>query len=915
MKLAIVVRRPCELPARTVVATLLYSPLTLHDVLDRKAAASEPVTMAKENRPLVVLIDAMGFIFRAFFAPMERLRSPSGVPTKVPYVFASMLRRLVHDWQPDYMGVVFDAAAPTFRDQLYEQYKAKRPPMPDELAVQLPYVRRLCEAARLPILEFPGYEADDVIGALACQAVDQGLEVVIVTSDKDMLQLVGKGIRVLIPTKGDLVVDARKVEELLGVPPQKVADVMALMGDLIDNIPGARGIGREGARELIRRFGSAEAALEHAAEVANKRYREALQSQRDQVLLSKQLATIATAIPVPLELERLRRAEPDYAALRGLYAELGFTSLLKELMAQGPVVRLEKVEYETLGSAAELRAFVNSLSPGQAVAVWPVLQLAEGEEPGFDSRVVGLELSTATGTARVAQIPAGQEHEVFAGLRSWLEEAARPKVTHDPKLLEMLLGPVRGIRDATMLYSYLLQPTTANHDFSEVVLRRLNVALSGAPGERADYLLRIAPLLRAEVEARGLLEVYEKIDLPLAPVLATMERRGVRVDPAALAELSAAMEEEARALERRIYELAGREFNVNSPQQLAEVLFDELQLPMPRKYGRAKARSTAVSVLQELALVHELPRKVIEYREQAKLKSTYADALPRLIHPRTGRLHTRLSQVGTATGRLSSANPNLQNIPIRTELGRKIRAAFVAEPGWRLLSADYSQIELRILAHFSQDAVLAEAFRCGEDIHALTAAEVFGVAPGLQTAEHRRVAKIINFGILYGLSPFGLAQQLGISQKEAAQFIAAYFERYPGVRAYLDGQLAEVRRTGLTRTLFGRIRPIPEINSPIPARRNLAERTALNTPFQGSAADLIKLAMIEIHRRLAQQGLRAKMILQVHDELLFEAPEEEIPALAALVKPAMEQIETFAGPLRVPLAVDIKTGSNWRDLS
>jgi DNA polymerase-1 len=858
------------------------------------------------------LIDAMGYIFRAYYAPMERLRSPQGLPTKVPYVFANMLRRLLKDWQPDYLAVAFDVAAPTFRDKLFAAYKAQRPPMPEDLSMQLPYVRRLCEAMRLPILEYEGYEADDVIGALARQAAKKSLDVFIVTSDKDMLQLVGGKIHVLNPTKNDLVVDESKVEELLGVPPEKVPDVMALMGDSIDNIPGAKGIGDKGARELIRRFGSAEAALEHAAEVEGKRYREALIASREQVLLSKQLATIATDVPVQLELDALRRRAPDVEALRSLYAELGFTSLLRELGPSAPASP-EKTDYQQLDSPAALREFLAAAPREQEIALWLDLTPGEREAEGYGSRAAAVELSPASGVARTAWFD--EKGEALAALGPWLEDAARPKIVHDPKLIELLAFPagegrVAGIRHATMLYSYLLRPTTANHDLAEVVLRHLSVNLSGVAGERADYLQRLAPLLRREVESRGLAQVYETMDLPLAPVLAAMERHGVRVDPQALAAMSAAMEGEVRVLERHIWELAGGEFNVNSPQQLAEILFDKLNLQPPGRRGRGKARSTAAEVLEELALLHELPRKVLEYREVAKLKSTYVDALPKLIHPRTGRLHTSFSQTGTATGRLSSSDPNLQNIPVRTELGRQIRAAFVADPGWTLLSADYSQIELRILAHFSDDPVLVEAFRRGEDIHSRAAQEVFGVGPLAQTAEHRRVAKVINFGIIYGLSAFGLAQQLGIDQKEAAKFIAAYFERYRGVKEYLDRSLAEVRKTGFTRTLFGRIRPIPEITSPQVNLRNFAERTALNTPLQGTAADLIKLAMIEIARRLEAEGLRTKMILQVHDELLFEAPPEELERVRTLVKPAMEQVY----PLKVPLVVDLKAGPNWRDM-
>ena len=858
------------------------------------------------------LIDAMGFVFRAFYVPIAAaFHSPKGVPTKVPYLFSNMLRKVIKDSQPDYLAVVFDPAGPTFRDKLFADYKAQRQPMPEDLSVQLPLVHRLCDAMRLPRIEVSGYEADDVIGALAHQAARRNLDVCIVTSDKDMMQLAGKRIRVLRPAQGaaksDVIVDAAKVEELMGVPPEKVADVMALMGDSIDNIPGAKGIGEKGAVELIRRFGTAEAALEHAAEVQGKRYREALLNSRDEVLLSKQLATITGEAPVDLDLDALTRREPDWAALRELYTEFGFTSLLRDLP---PVTTVSTVptNYGVLDSPAALREFLNAQPAGQAVAVWLTLEPGERQTEGFGARVAGLEISPAPGVARSAWCdPRG---EMLGVLREFLGDAGRPKIVHDPKLMELLAGPARGIRHATALYSYLLRPTRAQHDLGGVALRHLNVTLSRAAGENADLLQRLVPLLRAAVEAQELGGVYEQIDLPLAPVLAAMEQHGIRVDPAALAAMSASMEGQIRSLERRIWELAGGKFNVNSPSQVAEILFDKINLASSSKRGRTRSRSTAADVLAELGLVHELPRKVLEYRELAKLKSTYVDALPRLIEPETGRLHTRLSQTGTATGRLSSSDPNLQNIPVRSDLGRQIRAAFVAEPGWSLLSADYSQIELRILAHFSEDPVLVEAFRTGQDIHARTVQEIFGVGPMAQTPEHRRAAKVINFGIIYGLSPFGLAQQLAIEQKEAARFISAYFERYPGVKQYLDHSLDEARDARFTRTLLGRRRPVPEITSPQVNLRSVAERTALNTPLQGTAADLIKLAMIAIDRELAAQKFQARMILQVHDELLFEVPPEELDRLRRLVRSTMEQVY----PLRVPLTVDIKAGPNWRDL-
>jgi len=861
----------------------------------------------------------MAHVYRAFFAPMNRMNAPSGIPTKVTFLFNTILRRLLNDYKPDYVAIVFDTRKPTFRDKLFEKYKAKRQPMPDELSLQLPYVRRLCEAMRLPILELDGYEADDIIGCLAQKAAKENLDVLLVTNDKDMMQLVDGNVRVLRAgtggAKNDVIVDAEKVKEILGVPPEKVVDVMSLMGDTIDNIPGAKGIGEKGATELIQKYGSVESALEHAAEVSNKRYREALQQQSEQVLLSKQLATLATQVPVELDLPSLERREPDFAALSALYRELGFNSLLRELgsevVAASAVASAEpvvKTDYAQLGSVAEFRDFLNSVPVGQALSVWLNLETGERDAEGFGTRIASIEVSSKAGEGRSVWFE--ENGAALRELSAFLADAKCPKIVHDPKLMQILGGGAENIQHATQIYSYLLRPTTANHNFADVVMRQFNAMLSGAPGERADYLHRLAPALRAQIDAQELQSVYEKIDLPVAAVLANIERAGIRVDPKALDAMSLAMEKEVRRLEKEIWEMAGFEFNVNSPTQLAEVLFDKLNLQAPMRRGRGRVRSTAVDILEDLAAQHPLPAKIIEYREIAKLKSTYVDSLPKLINRKTGRLHTSFSQTGTATGRLSSSDPNLQNIPIRTELGRQIRAAFVAEPGMILLAADYSQIELRVMAHFSNDPVLLDAFRTGQDIHERTAQEVFGVGPMAQTPEHRRASKAINYGIIYGLSPFGLAQQIGVPQKEAAQFISAYFERYRGVKQYLDNVLAETRQTGVAKTLFGRIRPIPDITSPQVQIRNFAERTALNSPLQGTAADLIKLAMISIDRRLAAEKFEARMILQVHDELLFEAPSSESKELAKLVREEMENVHKLA----VPLEVEICIGANWRDM-
>jgi DNA polymerase I len=879
------------------------------------------------------LVDAMAHIYRAFYAPMMRMNAPSGIPSKVPFLFSNIVRRLLKDYQPDYIGIVFDTSKPTFRDKLFEQYKAQRQPMPDEMSVQLPYVRRLCEAMRLPILEFDGFEADDVIGTMAKQAALKNLDVLVVSNDKDMMQLVTPGVRILRTgsggAKADTIVDEKKVEEILGVPPSKVIDLMALLGDTVDNIPGAKGIGEKGATELIQKYGSVESALEHAAEVTNKRYREALQQQVEQVMMSKKLAAIETEVPLPLNLDTLEVREPDPAALGVLYRELGFNSLLKELLAAGAELSggaraggtsegakgpagsnadAAKKNYLQFGKVEEFREYLKKVPTQKLLAVWLNLDAGEREAEGFGTPVVSVEISSEEGEGRA--VWADEKGEALKTLEPLLRDKKRRKIVHDPKLFHLLAGRGEGIEHATQLYSYLLKPTTANHNFVDAVFRQFNVPIGGGAGERADYLHRLAPALRKEVEAQNLLGVYEKIDLPLAPVLAEMERIGIRVDPKALDKMSQSMEKEVRRLEKEIWKLSGAEFNINSPTQLAEILFDKLNLQAPTRRGKGKVRSTAADILEEMSEQHDLPKKVIEYREIAKLKSTYVDALPKLINKETGRLHTSLSQTGTATGRLSSSDPNLQNIPVRSELGREIRAAFVAEKGKVLLSADYSQIELRIMAHFSKDPVLVQAFKDGEDIHARTAQEVFGVGPLGQTAEHRRAAKAINFGIIYGLSAFGLAQQLAIPQKEAAQFINAYFSRYKGVKTYLDNILVETRKTGVAKTLFGRIRPIPEINAPQMQLRNFAERTALNSPLQGTAADLIKLAMIAIEKRLMKEKFGARMILQVHDELLFEVPVKERAALEKLVKEEMEGVHK----LIVPLVVEVGVGPNWRDM-
>lgn len=926
---------------------------------------AQPVPIKAAAHGRIFLIDTMSFIFRAYHA-MARQRpmsTKSGLPTAAILVFVNMLRKLRDDFSPEFLAAVFDVAGPTFRDEQaetvttvkkfdiktqtftevdYKGYKANRAAMPEDLAQQVPYIRRALEAYRIPILEMRRFEADDVIGTLARKAAEASHPVYVVSSDKDMMQLVNDKVHILNPPKDNLICDAAKVEEILGVPPERVIDVMALRGDSIDNIPGAPGIGDKGSVEIIKRFGTVEQALERAAEVERKTYRESLQNNRETILFSKSMATIDTNVPVDLDVDAMRAGEPDVDSLRALFTELEFTSLLKELL---PVVEVSEAHYGEAKSAADVKAVLKEIPPNENRVGWGTLTIAveqeessalsedESEEPAQDvlqdaqlslmspaameanapaPSVRRVAISAAAGSATIVKLDSGDTADK---LRAALADAKVPKAVHDYKTAMHALTPLgielAGVQHDPMLYSYLLDPTYSSHRLADVALRRFNLKLSGGLAESADIGGRLNTALRSEVEQAGLTKLYDEIDLPLVPVLTRMEQAGVKIDTAALSQMSSELEREIAAKEKEIYQVAGMEFNVGSPKQLGDVLFNRMNLPKPVKYGKGRMISTAVDVLEELAEDHPIARMVLDYRQLTKLKSTYVDALPAMINSATGRVHTTFAQTGTATGRLSSANPNLQNIPIRTELGRGIRAAFIAEPGHVLLTADYSQIELRLLAHFSRDPLLVEAYRRGDDIHTLTASQVFGVPPLMVTPDHRRQAKVVNFGIVYGLSAFGLSQNLGIEPSEAKQFITNYFEKYAGVRAFIDKTLEEARREMKVKTLFGRMRPIPDINTKNANQRGFAERTAVNTPLQGTAADLIKIAMIRIDAALREQNLKSRMTLQVHDELVFEIPEAEVEIVQPLVREHMEKVHPA---LAVPLQVDIGVGKNWRDL-
>ena len=919
------------------------------------SSLKECANEAPSSQGRIFLIDTMSFIFRAYHA-MARQRPMStktGLPTAAIYVFVNMLRKLRDDFSPQYLAAVFDVAGRTFRDEQaetvtsirkfdiktqtfteieYKGYKANRKAMPEDLAQQVPYIRRALEAYRIPMIGVTRFEADDVIGTLARKAAEASHPVYIVSSDKDMMQLVNDTVHILNPPKDNLICDAAKVEEILGVPPERVIDVMALRGDSIDNIPGAPGIGDKGSVEIIKRFGTVEQALERAAEVERKTYRESLQNNRDTILFSKSMATIDTNVPVELDVDSMRVGEPDVDALRGLFTELEFTSLLKELL---PVVEVSETQYAEAKTAADIDGVVKALSKDAVLAVAvehseavPAAEEVEEkeEEPGstqlsfmesamalsaLESVSCRIAISASAGSAVSVTLDAG---DAGKRMQQILSDEHILKTVHDYKAAIHTLTPmgvaIQGVRHDSMLYSYLLDPTYSSHNLADVALRRFNLKLSGQLPESADITGRLTSALCNEVEQAGLGKIYEEIDLPLVPVLARMEQAGVKIDTAALSKMSEELEREITSKEKEVHEAAGMEFNVGSPKQLGDVLFNRMNLPKPVKYGKGRMISTAVDVLEELAENHPIARMVLDYRQLTKLKSTYVDALPALIKSSTGRLHTTFGQTGTATGRLSSANPNLQNIPIRTELGRGIRAAFIAEPGCVLLTADYSQIELRLLAHFSGDRLLVDAYRRGDDIHTLTASQVFGVPPLMVTPDHRRQAKVVNFGIVYGLSPFGLSQNLGIDTSEAKQFITNYFETYEGVRKFIDKTLEEARREMKVKTLFGRVRPIPDINSKNSNQRGFAERTAVNTPLQGTAADLIKIAMIRIDVALRERNLKSRMTLQVHDELVFEVPENEIETMKPLVREYMEKVHELA----VPLQVDMGIGPNWRDL-
>jgi DNA polymerase-1 len=887
--------------------------------------------------PRLFLIDGNSQMYRAYHA-IHGLTGPDGRSTNAVYGFVTMLRKLVADHQPEYVAASFDVGRATIRTEIAADYKANRAPMPPDLVEQISWVHQACEALGVPILVAPGYEADDVIGTLAVRAADSGFEVAIVTGDKDFFQLVGGAIKVYNPRDEGAWYDEAAVLEKFGVAPAQVVDVLALMGDASDNIKGVPGIGDKGARELITAFGSLDRLLERTGDVAQRRYREALLAGADSARLSRELARIRTGVAVPFEPEALRYRGASRERCYELFGALGFRSLVKEFApAAEPVAR----DYHVVRTEAELASLVSDLRAAGACGMRVV---TDGAAP-MRARIVGFSFSTRAGHARY--VPVGHsgldglwQLDSTAALRTLAPifgDAAVRKSGHDLKADAVVLArhgvPLAGLDTDTMLASYLLDATRASQAIEPLALEELDHAAvteedvcgRGAKalgidqlpidavldyaGERADLALRLSGRLRPRLADEGLVSLYESLELPLVPVLAELELAGVRIDAAALSALSQSIEQDLIERSRRIFELSGAEFNINSPKQLSEILFDKLQLPALKKTGKTRAASTAVDVLEELALTHDLPREILEWRALQKLKGTYIDALPQLVNPATGRVHTSFNQAVAATGRLSSSEPNLQNVPIRTPLGREIRRAFIADPGSVLISADYSQIELRVLAHLSADEALIDAFRRGEDIHDRTAQQIFGAASGIDRHELRRRAKMVNYALLYGKTAFTLARDIGVPVPAAQSFIDSYFAGFPGVRAFIDRTLADARRSGVVRTMAGRRRFVPELTSKNGQIRAAAERVTVNMPIQGAAADILKRAMLDVHAALGHAGLGARMILTVHDELLFETPREGAAAVAALVRDTMER----AADLAVPLTVDVGIGGNWKE--
>ena len=897
------------------------------------------------------LIDGSSQMYRAYHAFRGRgLSNQEGQTTHAVYVFVTMLRKLIKDHAPPYMAASFDLAGRTFRDDLASDYKANRAAMPDDLREQINLVHQACEALGVPIVTAAGYEADDVIGTMALRALAEGFDVSVVSIDKDFFQLVRPGLRVYDPREDGAWFDEQGVVEKFGVRPEQVTDVLALVGDTSDNVAGVPGIGKKGAIDLVKQYGSLDAMIQRSAELKPKQ-REALETHREAALQSRALVTIRTDVPLDIDFEALRYRGASRERCYELFSRLDFRIILPDYAPPPATADSVEKDYALVTTIDELDALVRDLRAAGEFA----LRIVPDQPSAMRARIVGIAFSTGDRQARYVPLghddgpdvvdllsaPAGGAQldvpAALARLRPLFEDEAIGTIGHDLKFDAIVLArhgiTLRGLRFDSMLASYLLDATRPGHPLEETSLEHLGykaltdedvcgrgakavpfarvapAALLNYAGERADLARQLSNRLAPLLVTDGLEPVYRDLEMPLVPVLADVERAGIRVDGAALGAQSRHIEQELARLSAQIFELAGEEFNVNAPQQLGRILFDKLQLTPGRKTGKTRSASTAAEVLEELALSHDLPRLVLQWRALHKLKSTYIDALPLMVHPQTGRVHTCFNQAVAATGRLSSSDPNLQNIPIRTELGREIRRAFVADPGRVLISADYSQIELRVLAHMAGEDALIEAFRTGEDIHERTGLRLFGPDSGLDTHLLRSRSKMVNYAVLYGKTSFTLAKDINVSQEDAQAFIDAYFAGFPRVRRFIDETLDEARRTGVVRTMAGRRRLVPNLTSRNFQMRAQAEREAVNMPIQGTAADILKKAMIDLHDALPRRGLGARMILTVHDELLFECDRDEAGDAAAVVRELMEHAVT----LDVPLTVDIGIADNWRD--
>ncbi len=891
------------------------------------------------NDKTLYLIDGTAYIHRAYHA-IRGLTNSKGLPTNAVFGFTRMLMKLMEEKKPPYAAVFFDAKGPTFRHEIYEDYKANRPPMPKDMAEQIPYIHQVVAGFNVPVIQKPGFEADDLIGTLSRRALDEGFTVIMVTGDKDFVQLVRKKASIWDPMK-DKLTDIEAVQDAFGIDPRRMADVLGLAGDASDNIPGVPGIGQKTAVALIRQFGSLEGIYENIDTITKKKQKENLITYRDQAFLSRQLATIEVGVDLPPEecdLEAFRCVDPDRERLFALFKTLEFSQLQREFPGETPAPA--ETDYRTILTEADLADLVSTLRSAGRFA----LDTETTSENPVEARLVGLSFSCEP--HRAWYIPCGHHYvgapdqlpceTVLETLRPCLEDPDLQKVGQNIKYDWIVLDrygiDLAGVVFDTMVASYLVNPSKRNHNLDQIALDFLNhktttyaevtggkkgilfseVAVEKATAyacEDADITFRAYQVLSRRLEEIGVVRLMETVEMPLIPVLMKMERRGICVDRERLKALSRAFESELARLEETICELAGERFNIKSSQQLGVILFERLGLPVQKKTKKKTGYSTDVEVLTLLAAQHELPARVLRHRTLSKLKSTYADALLEMCDRQTGRIHTSFNQTVTATGRLSSSDPNLQNIPVRDEEGRQIRSAFVPREGWRLVAADYSQIELRILAHYSEDPILIDAFASEEDIHTRTAAEVFKMDPESVSPELRRQAKAINFGIIYGMSAYGLSRELCISRQMAGTYIDHYFDRYKGVKRFMERAVEEARRTRQTSTLLGRIRLLPEIDSANRNVRQFAERIALNTPIQGTAADLLKLAMIRVEAAIAEKGLRSAMLLTVHDELIFEAPPEEMESLETLVKGIMEGV----WDLRVPLKVNAGSGDNWTE--